>query len=236
MARRYWPGESPIGRTIKAGPGPRLAVMTIVGVVGNVRSALLDAPTPQLYVSSLQQSEPSIVLLVRKAPGASMSAEAIKQAVWSVVPDQPLFDIRSLNDVLARQFAEPRAVGRLLSAFAALSLVMSAMGIYMIVTYLTSRRWKEVAVRRAVGAQASDVISVLAGQTLGWSLAGLVVGIVTAVATTRALQAPPFRLTSIDSDVIATVSALYLAVVLAATAMPIFRVMQLDPSAVLRSE
>jgi putative ABC transport system permease protein len=79
MARRYWPGENPIGRTIKAGPGPRLAQMTIVGIAGDVRPVLLDAATPQLYVSALQQSEPNAVLFVRTAPDAAASISAISR-------------------------------------------------------------------------------------------------------------------------------------------------------------
>jgi len=236
LARRYWPGESPIGRTIRTGPGPRLATMTIIGVVGNVRPVLLAASSPQLYVSSLQQSEPSIVMLVRKSPGATVSADAIKQAVWSVVPEQPLFDIRTMNDLVDRQFAEPRAVGRLLAAFATLGLAMSTMGIYMIVTYLTSRRSKEVALRRAVGAQPGDVLSLLAGQTLRWSIGGLAIGIIAAIAASRALRSTLIGVMALEPQTVIAMSAFYLIVIVVAMAVPILRAMRLDPAVVLRAE
>lgn len=236
MARRYWPNENPIGRTLRAGPGPRMATMTIVGVVGNVRPVLLDATSPQLYVSSLQQSEPSIVLLVRKAPNAAVSTDAIKQAVWSVVPDQPLFDIRPMNELVARQLAEPRAVGRLLAAFATLGLAMSTMGIYMIVTYLTSRRSKEVALRRAVGAQRGDVLSLLAGQTLRWSIGGLAIGVIAASAASRALKSSMVGVLALEPQTVIAMSIFYLVVIVIAMAVPVLRAMRLDPAIILRAE
>src|SRR5262249_52382134 len=96
MARQYWPGQSPLGRRIRAGQGPRSAVMTIVGVVGSVRPTVQLEITPQIYVSYLQQNEPNVNLLVRSSSGASIAAEALKRAVWEVDPSQPVFNIQPL--------------------------------------------------------------------------------------------------------------------------------------------
>ena len=151
---------------------------TIVGVAGNVRPVALRDVTPQIYVSYLQQSEPNITLLVRSAPGLTVSPESVKQAIWSVVPEQPLFDIRPMAEATERSMAEPRLITRLLGGLAVLALLMSTLGVYTVVSYLTARRTKEVALRRAIGADALDVLQLLAIPTLSWTLAGLTIGIV----------------------------------------------------------
>ena len=122
MARRFWPDQNPIGQQIKSGMGPRLRTATIIGVVGNVRPPHQLEMTPQIYMSYLQQSEPSITLLVKTAAGQGAPVDAIKQAIWSVVPEQAVFDIRPLTDVIAQSTNTPRLMTRLLGSFAVLAL------------------------------------------------------------------------------------------------------------------
>jgi putative ABC transport system permease protein len=235
LAQTYWPGETAIGKVIRAGDGPRNATMTIVGVVDNVRTTVQPTDVPQIYVSYLQQSEPNITLLVRSKPGA-LSVEAIKQAIWRIEPRQAVFDVRSLDDVVRQSVSGQRTMAVLLGSFALLALVISVTGVYTVVTYLVSRRVREIAVRRAIGAGPADIVWLLAGQTLRWTAVGLAIGVVGAIASSRGLVAAVPGVRSLDISTIATVASLYLLVVFVAAMVPTLRALAVDPVAALRAE
>jgi putative ABC transport system permease protein len=197
---------------------------------------------PQLYMSYLQQSEPNISLLVRPSTGMTVSADSIKRAVWSVVPEQPLYDIQPFENVIARSMATPRLLTRLLGSFAMLALVMSTLGVYTIVSYLTARRSKEVALRRAIGATPQDVLRLLGLPTLRWTVVGLIVGLVAAVGATRVLSSmagqfnmPPGAILLAPSMVVLT-SVLYMIVVGVAVLVPATRALRIQPGTILRAE
>ena len=236
MARRFWPGRNPIGAQIRSGSGPRSAVATIVGIAGNVRPVLQREMVPQIYVSYLQQAEPNITLLVRSTAGLAVPVESIKQAVWRVVPEQPLFDIRSMADVVERPMTEPRLIARLLGAFALLALLMSTLGVYTVVSYLTARRTKEVALRRAIGADSLDVMRLLGIPTLGWTLVGLTLGVGAAVAAARLLRTVVLRDARVDVPTIVAIAVLYVIVAGIAVAVPAARALRIQPAHVLRAE
>src|SRR5262249_7478927 len=122
LARDYFQGADAIGRQIRAGIGPRDATMTIVGVVGNVRPIFQSGDVPQIYVSSLQQSEPNIVLLLRAAGAGTISIDAVKHAIWSVEPRQALFGIRSLADTVSQSLQGHRSTSALIGGFALMAL------------------------------------------------------------------------------------------------------------------
>src|SRR4029450_2518352 len=127
--RRYWPGQSPLGRVIRVGG----ATMTIVGVVGDVQATPLDTrPVAQIYVANLQQFEPNMNILVRTTPGSGVTAEAIKKAIWSVSPEQPVFHTQPLARLIDTSLAEQRYIAMLLVGFAGLALFMSATGVYTV--------------------------------------------------------------------------------------------------------
>lgn len=236
MVRRFWPGQDPIGQQIRSGFGPRLAVGTIVGVVANVRPVLQHDVSPQIYVSYLQQSEPNITLLVRSTAGVSVSPESVKRAIWSVVPEQPLFDIRPMAEATERSMAEPRLITRLLGGLAVLALLMSTLGVYTVVSYLTARRTKEVALRRAIGADALDVVRLLGLPTMGWTLAGLTAGIAAAVASAGVLRSVVLNSAQLDVLTIATIALFYVLVVGIAVGVPAVRALRIHPAGVLRAE
>lgn len=242
MARRFWPDQNPIGQQIRSGVGPRARVATIIGVVGNVRPPQQLETAPQLYMSYLQQSEPNITLLVRPSTGMTVSADSIKRAVWSVVPEQPLYDIQPFENVIARAMATPRLLTRLLGSFATLALVMSTLGIYTIVSYLTARRSKEVALRRAIGATPQDVLRLLGLPTLRWTVVGLIVGLITAVGATRVLSsmAGQFNMPQgailLGPSLVLLTSVLYMIVAAVAVLVPAARALRIQPGTILRAD
>jgi len=233
MARRYWPGESPIGRQIRVGN-----VLTIVGVVGDVQTMVFDTQkVPQIYVSNLQQSEPNMNIVVRASSGSAITSEALKKAIWSVAPDQPVFNMQPMSQLISRSFSESRYLALLLGVFAALALLMSATGVYTAVSYLVSRRTREIAVRLAVGARARDIVRLVSGQTLGWTVVGLAVGMAIAVASNGVTRAALRGVGNLDLPTMAALSAFYLAVAIGAMCVPVARALKfLDPAAALRTE
>jgi predicted permease len=236
LAQQHFNGVDPVGRQITIGPGPRAATLTIVGVVGNVKPILQQGDVAQIYVSYLQQPEPSIALMVRSRAGAAVSDVAIKRAIWSVVPQQAVFSVRSLADLVSTTVRYQRTIAVLLTTFATLALVMSITGIYTVVTYHASRRSKEVALRRAIGATGYAVVLVVTGQTCRWAIAGLIVGIGGAVGASRILRSVVERVSPLDASLLAQVAIIYLVVVVMAMSAPALRALRLDPATILRAD
>jgi putative ABC transport system permease protein len=236
LARLSWPGEDPIGQRVRAGDGPRETTMTIIGVVGNVRPIFQTGDVPQLYVSYLQQAEPNMFVLVRPATGRAVHLDAIKRAIWSVEPKQAVFNILPLDEMLSQSVQGPRVVALILGSFATLAVVMSVAGVFAVISYLTSRRVKEIALRRAIGAHHSDVLRLLAGQTLAWTLIGLAVGAGVAQLASRALRATMPGVVTLDASTIAVMAAGYLLVVGVATILPALQALRIDPASALRAE
>ena len=235
MAQRFWRDGNPIGRQIRAGEGPRAATMTVVGIVGNVRPPFQNGDVPQLYVSYRQQSEPNIALVVRSS-GSTAPVAAIKQAIWSVESKQAVFGVDTLEEQLSQATVNQRAIATLIGGFAALALAMSVSGIYTVITYLVSRRFKEIAIRRAIGATSRRVVWSLAGPTLRWTIAGLAAGVIGAVAGTRVLRAAVTGVIPLDAALTAAVAGMYLAIVSLVIAAAARRALQIDPVSALRTD
>ena len=224
LARRLWPNEGAVGKRLRL---PRET--TIVGVVADTRmwGTALDM-NPQLYVPSLQYFEPNVNIAVRTTAGTVPPIQAFKQAIWAVAPEQAVFNIRSMNEIVWGSVAEPRFRTLLLGSFAVLALVLSAVGVYGFVSYLVSRRTREIAIRMAVGAQRSDVFWLVSGQTIRWTLAGLAVGAAGAIAANRALGSTFQGLGPLDPLTLVAVGAMYLMIAGAAVYVPASRAFRLD--------
>jgi putative ABC transport system permease protein len=237
MARRFWPGQQVIGRQLRAGQGPRAAFMTIVGVVGNVRPAMQLDPIPQVYVSYLQQTEPNMTVLVRGRPGRPLPLTAIKQAVWSVASDQPLFNIRPLGDLLSSMTAEPRrSMAILLGSIAAMAVVVSGVGLFTLVTFVTAKRRREIALRRVIGAGPADVLRLVSVPTFRWTCVGLLAGLAAAIGGAGVLRTNFAGVAPNDPGLLAMVGLLYLALAGTAMCAPALNALRGDPAAILRSE
>jgi predicted permease len=232
LARRLWPNESAVGKQLRV-PRPT----TIVGVVGStrMRTMALDM-TPQIYVPSLQVWEPNAGIVIRTVAGTALPIQAVKQAIWSVAPEQAVFNIRSMEQILSGSVAEPRFRTSLLGSFAVLALALSAAGIYGLVSYLVSRRTREIAIRMAIGAQPRDVYWLVSRQTIVATGIGLAAGLAGAVAANRALSSGLEGIGRLDVPTLAAVSAIYMMISLTATYIPARRAFGLDPMRSLKSD
>jgi len=237
MAQRFFHGQSAVGRQLRAGEGPRSAQMTIVGVVGNVRPAMQLEPMPQVYVPYLQQPEPNMSLLVRSRPTRPVDLSAIKHAVWSIQPDQPLFDARPLPDLLFDMTAEPRrSLAMLLGIGALLAVIISSAGMFTLVTYVTARRRREIALRRVIGAGSADVLQLVSGSTTVWTCLGLAIGLAAAVAGSGIVRSNFAGVAPTDAALLTTIGLLYLIVGAVAVSAPALGALRDDPATILRSE
>jgi hypothetical protein len=236
MARQFWADGNPIGRQIRAGEGPRAATMTIVGIVGNVRPPFQTGDVPQIYVSYRQQSEPNIALIVRTRPGSPAPIAALKQAIWSVEPKQAVFGIVTMEEALSGATTNQRAITVLIGGFAALALAMSVSGIYTVITYLVSRRVKEIAVRRRHRRDQPRRAVVAGRPHADVDRRGLDRRRRGAIAASRGLRAAVVGVLPLNATLLTSISAAYLAVVVLAIAVAARGALRIDPAAALRAE
>jgi len=240
MARRYWPGEDPVGKRITfnsgipreeqqvvGGPGSR----EVVGVVGDVRHLGLDeGEVPMFYTAHAQQpSYHTMTMVVRTAGAAEALPAAARAELRAMDSSVPLYQARTLEQVLSRAVAAPRLRAGLIGLFAALACLLASLGVYGVVSYLVSQRTHEIGVRMSLGASATDVMRLVVGEGLRPVVAGLAVGTLGAWALGRAMESLLFGVTSRDPLSYAVAVALLLIAALAATLVPARRAVKIDP-------
>jgi putative ABC transport system permease protein len=242
MARRYFAGQDPIGRTIKTGdPSRNSPWETIVGVVADVKYAGLDSPPqPTLYVPYFQTYWPifsrQMFLVARSSGDPKAIASSLQTAVQGLDRDVPLSDLHTMNELLSGSVAQPRFRTLLLGLFAGLALLLSAIGIYGVMAYLVNRRTQEIGVRMALGASRAQVLRMILEEGLGVALIGIGIGLVEAFASTRLLKGLLFGVQPADPATYAGVSVTVIAVALVACYIPARQAMRVDPMIALRHE
>ena len=248
MARSYWPGESAIGRRFKIGsPDSPEPWLTIVGVVGDVRQMGADEPVKaEMYVPYRQaapywKSPPYSFftprdLVVRTSVEPSSVVAAVRQAVREVDPYQPVAGVRTLDEVLGRETAQRRVGVILLAAFAALALLLAALGIYGVLSYFVVQHTPEIGVRLALGARGRDVLWLVVVGGMRLALAGVVVGLAGAFALTRLMRSLLFEVNALDPATFCLIALLLALVALAACLVPARRAAKVDPMVALRYE
>ncbi|HEU4765775.1 MAG TPA: ABC transporter permease, partial [Pyrinomonadaceae bacterium] len=193
LAEQYWPGEDPIGKRLKVGPldSPN-PWLTVAGVVGDVRqSGLYGDQRMEMYSPYAQERRAFIAprdLVLRTKGDPASVAGAVRQAVWSVDKDQPVSDVRTMDQVFAAAISKERFQALLLGLFAALALVLACVGLYGVISYSVAQRTHEIGVRMALGAQPVDVLKLVIRQGMFLTIAGLVVGIAAGSVATRVLS------------------------------------------------
>jgi putative ABC transport system permease protein len=235
LAERLWPGGSAIGRQLRS---PEVPVpVEIIGVVGNTRPQLLSQPvTPQIY-GCLSQQPGIFATLIARTRGEPMAvSRSVQEAIWSVDPDQPMWKIRSAEMMVAGSVQTQRFVMLLMSAAAALALLLAALGTYSVLSYTAQRRAREVGVRLALGATRADVLRLMLSQTAILTLVGVAVGLAGALALSRLLAAQLFEVSPYDPFTFAGTALLLASVALVAGWIPARRATSVDPMITLRIE
>ena len=249
MARRFWPNENPVGRhlSITDYGGLDEKPCEIVGVAGDVRQySLARAPIPEMYIPFPQQpriyqsyfdrGRLTLSFVVRAASNPEALSTAVERAVREVDPDQPVYKIAPMEQVLANLVSGHRFYMSLLGLFSLLGLALAAVGIYGVTSYSVAQRTHEIGVRRALGAQKSDVLKLVVRQGMILTLIGLVLGLAGAVAATRVLSSLLYGVKPTDPLTFAGVALLFAAAALAASYIPARRATQVDPIIALRYE
>jgi len=240
-ARAHWPNQDPIGRRIRI-PLPDVPWFTVVGVVANVRQLGLDQPLePEVYFAADQVGVniPFMWpqhLVVRAAGDPLALASAVRRAVSDVDPDEPVSNIRSMEQVFASDVVDRNTQMMLVSAFAALALIMASVGLYGVLSYTVTRRLPEIGVRIALGARRSRVVMDIVRDALLLAAAGIVLGAAGAFAATQLLASSLFSVSRGDPTTFAATAAIVLVVSLLASAVPAFRGAGVDPSVTLRAD
>lgn len=241
LAEQFWPGEDPTGKRLKIGPldSPN-QWLTVVGVVGDVRQAgLYGEQRLDLYVPYAQERRAFIAprdLVVRTTGDTAAVAGAVRQAVWAVDKDQPISNVRTMDQVFAAAISRERFQAFLLGLFAALALALACVGLYGVISYSVAQRTHEIGVRMALGAQPGDVLRLVIRQGMVLTLTGLVIGVAAGAMATRLLSDMLFGVTPRDPLTFVGVPVLLLLVAFLACYIPARRATRIDPLVALRYE
>jgi predicted permease len=239
LARRYWRGEDPVGKRVKFGQGQAFnrPWMAIVGVVGDIKSDGFDAASDSvLYTPSNQRPSYASVLYMRTAVDPAIVGEAIRREVQAVDPNIPVFDVRTMEDVVAKYLAERRFALELLGVFAGVAMLLASIGIYGVMAYTFSQRTNEIGIRMAMGAQPRDILRIAVGEGAAVVAVGVVCGLIGSAILTRFLQSMLFDVKSTDPVTFATIAALLTVVTLLACLVPAHKATRVDPLIALRHE
>jgi putative ABC transport system permease protein len=235
-ARMLWPGADPLGQHVRIG-GSTGPSRTIVGVVGDVRHDELAAPpTMQMYLPQAQVTDSYLTMVMRSGGDPAMLTNDARRAIWAVASDVPVYEVATLADLVARSVGPRRFMMLLLELFGAVALLMTAIGVYGVISYSVSERTREIGIRAALGAAPRDIVRLIVGGGLAVVCAGLAAGVVVALATTRFLESSLYNVSPSDPVTFAGVTGVLLVVALVAQAVPIVRAMRVDPSIALRQD
>ncbi len=232
MARTHWPGEEALGKRIKMGRYASTAPwITIVGVAANVRQFELESETrPQLYLPYSQVGFFAPRHLVVRTSGDPLGfVAAVREAVWSVDPDQPVSNVSTMEKIVSESLAGRRLVMLLLGIFAALALLLAAVGIYGVMSYAVTQRTHEIGIRMALGANSRDVLGMVVGNSFKLVAIGVSAGLVSAYFLTRFMRSLLYGVSETDPVTFAVIPVLLALVALVASYIPARRATRVEP-------
>jgi len=240
FARRHWPNEDAVGKRIRLGFGkdPKAPVLTVLGVVGRVKMEGLsqDSNRVQGYFSFAQMPFSGMTVITKASADPSQLVPALRQQVTAIDPDQPIYNIRTMDEIRSESVAPERLNLTLLSIFAGIALVLAIVGIYGVMSYTVTQRTHEIGIRMAIGAQPRDVFRLVIGQGMMLALIGVAFGLVGAFGLTRLMTTMLFGVTATDPTTFAGIAVLLTGVALVACYVPGRRATKVDPVVSLRYE
>jgi len=236
FARRYFGGNDAVGKHVGFGCKEDLC-RTIVGVVGNVRQeSLTDEVVPELYLPAAQMTMNSVTLFVHTSSDPLSLGNSVRDQVLAIDRNQPIYDVRTMEQRVMEALSVSRALMFLFSAFAVLSLTLAAVGIYGLVSYSVSQRTHEIGIRLALGAQRGHILGLILRTGVILTLSGIVIGVAGALALTRLLTSLLYGVTATDMMTFVVVSVALFAIALVACLIPARRATRVEPLVALRHD
>jgi putative ABC transport system permease protein len=236
MAREQFPDQSPIGQQVRFGSDRNPHVMTIVGVVGDVRHYSLATPPTQQFYSTQEQMTDSYLVLLVKTDHAAAAAVSIRQALAAFAPDVPLYSVRPLDTLVSDSIATRTFLMLLLNGLGGLTLVLAGVGLYGVVSQSVAARRRELGIRVALGASRSSVMALVARRGATVFLTGSIAGLAAAVGAGTLIQSQLYETRPLDPVTIAGAIGLLAVVAVAAHFAPLRRALRTDPRETLRAD
>jgi putative ABC transport system permease protein len=234
-AHRYWPDRDPLGRRLRFGQDPTQPWMTVVGVVKNIKNEGLDIDgIPHIFVSIYQNPERQLSVVLRTSLPATLLEPRIRHEVQSIDPSLPIFNVSSMDDVLARSLASRRFSAALVAALAAVALLLASIGIYGLLAYIVRQRSREIGLRMALGAGRSEVLKLFLQKGVLLSSVGIAAGVIFSAAMSPIMASVLYGVHPRDPVVFLIVPLLLLAVAVLASYLPARSATKVDPVLALR--
>jgi len=235
MARKFWPNQDPLGKQVKFVQDGTTG--TVIGVVGDAKHYWLEEESrPQMYAGYSQQPGIFATVVMRTSVEPLSLAETVRQAIWKVDSDQPMWKIRTVEFLVNRSVADRKFLLALMGIFASLALLLTMIGLYGVISYLINQRTQEIGIRMALGAQAGDILRMILKQGLSMVFIGVGIGLLGAIGLTRVMSSLLFRVTAKDPMTFAAVATLLAVVAFVACYIPARRATKVDPLVALRYE
>src|SRR6266404_4101071 len=235
MARKFWPNQDPLGKQVKFVEDGTTG--TVIGVVGDAKHYWLEEESrPQMYAAYSQQPGIFATVVMRTSVEPLSLAETVRQAIWKVDSDQPMWKIRTVEFLVNRSVADRKFLLALMGIFAALALLLTMIGLYGVISYLINQRTQEIGIRMALGAQAGDILRMVLKQGMTLVFAGVALGLGAAWLLTRLISRLLYQVSATDPITFASISLLLITVALLACYLPARRATKVDPLVALRYE
>jgi predicted permease len=239
MAKKYWPGQDPLGKKVALG-SPRFPTWTVVGIVADIKHFSMREDTPpEMYVPFTQPQWPSMLtthVAVRSTADTATLSAAMREAVHAVDPDLPVANLALLTTLVDQSMTQPRFAMLLLASFAGLALLLAAIGMYGVISYSVTQRTQEIGIRMALGAARTNVFRMVLAEGARLTGLGIVIGLAAALAVTQLMKSFLYGIRATDPITFVAVSALLVVVALLACYLPARRATHVDPIVALRYE
>ena len=235
-AKLYWGADDPIGRRAILPALSKTVLRQVVGIVGDVKQRnLIEATTPTVYFYTREPYGRATFVIRTSVPPATLAQPAVA-AIRAIDPEQPVGDIRTMVQVLDGTLTPQRFSALLLGVFAGVALLLAAVGIYSVLSYIVRGRSREIGIRTALGAQRADVLRLVIVEGMSPALVGIAAGTIAALASAKVMRTLVFGVSASDPLTLAAVGATLALVALMASLVPAYRALRLDPVKVLRAD